>query len=503
MSEPILLPEDDDLLPKNPALMARPGMLAPQVSGPQPIIPTQDVKAADAPVQAAKAGPVPIGGGGPTPISDPRLAADQSRLDVLRRSGSGIDQLTHPVDANGNPTGAHVGIGHKIGAVLARIGDVAGSAFFPGIAEAIPGTTMHHNALIGQAQGNINNDLAGAKQQAETANLQAQPELKQAQLDLKQTTEDARETHQQDQIKAALAKINMKTDDKGNVIPMEYSEMSLPQQAAHDLKDSQTELVDAQKAYKEAQTKNMPVAMQQAQQRIATAQANAHTAMAKLGLQQQEFERDTYGTVGGEAVPGLTDANGKPQGLRVASLNQKVNAGTRQDVREHDKAYVQPAEAVEKSYQMMNNAYNEYLAAKKAGTELPTGAQSMVALSTHLSTTFGNVKGARITKDMIEHHLGARGVSDGAQVAVQRLTNGDVLSPAQWDAFHDLIKQSRNLSWQTATKQANRKNIPVDFLPPDLQGQAAPVAPQGGTAAEEYVRDPKTNKLVLKPKGAQ
>jgi len=80
------------------------------------------------------------------------------------------------------------------------------------------------------------------------------------------------------------------------------------------------------------------------------------------------------------------------------------------------------------------------------------------------------VKGARITKDMIEHHLGARGVSDSALVAIQRLTNGDVLSPAQWEAFHGLIKQSRDISWHQAAREADRAGLPLDFLPEDLQG---------------------------------
>jgi hypothetical protein len=157
----------------------------------------------------------------------------------------------------------------------------------------------------------------------------------------------------------------------------------------------------------------------------------------------------------------------------------RAEKGSDKAIVAHDKAYVQPANAVEKSYQMMDSAYKEYEAARKQGKELPTGAQSMLALSTHLSTTFGNVKGARISKDMIEHHLGARGVGDKAQVAIQKLTNGDVLSPDQWDAFHGLIKESRKLSWDTATKEAERKKIPIDFLPPDLknQGPAKPFDP--------------------------
>lgn len=173
-----------------------------------------------------------------------------------------------------------------------------------------------------------------------------------------------------------------------------------------------------------------------------------------------------------------------------AESRVEVAAGKvdRQAVRDHDKNYVLPAEGVEKSYQMMDHAYQEYNAAKAAGKELPTGAQSMLALSTHLSTTFGNVKGARITKDMIEHHFGARGISDAASVAVQKLSNGDALSPGQWEAFHDLIKQSRMLSWQTATKEAMRKKIPVDFLPEDLRGLNAPA----NASDEVYAADGKT-----------
>jgi len=152
--------------------------------------------------------------------------------------------------------------------------------------------------------------------------------------------------------------------------------------------------------------------------------------------------------------------------------NQKTNQErqfSHQDVRDIDQKYVLPAESVEKSYEMANNAYNDYMDARKAGKTLPTGAESMVALSTHLATTFGNVKGSRITKDMIEKHLDARGISDTALVAIQRLTNGDPLSPDQWTGFHDLITQSRNISWMTAAKEAARKNVPVNFMPEDLK----------------------------------
>jgi hypothetical protein len=172
------------------------------------------------------------------------------------------------------------------------------------------------------------------------------------------------------------------------------------------------------------------------------------------------------------------------RGQNLAQDRAETTA-SRQAIRQHDKDYVLPAENVEKSYQMMQHAYDEYQAATAQGKQLPTGAQSMLALSTHLATTFGNVKGSRVTKDMIEHHLGARGISDKAQVAIQKLTNGDVLSPDQWNAFHDLISQSRKLSWDTAVRTAKRKDIPVDFLPDDLQ----PGSGAGAASGVQIIRD--------------
>jgi hypothetical protein len=139
-------------------------------------------------------------------------------------------------------------------------------------------------------------------------------------------------------------------------------------------------------------------------------------------------------------------------------------------VNQLDSKYFQPANTVEKAYQMMGHAYDEYQAAKARGQDLPTGAQSMLALSNHLSTTFGGVKGARITKDLIREHLGARSVSDDMLTAMQRFTNGDVLSPNQWDAFHDLIGQSRNITWQLAANASQARKVdPRPFLPPDLR----------------------------------
>jgi hypothetical protein len=63
-------------------------------------------------------------------------------------------------------------------------------------------------------------------------------------------------------------------------------------------------------------------------------------------------------------------------------------------------------------------------------------------------------------------------VSDDALVAIQKLTGGDVLSPKQWNAFNDLITQSRNQTWKNAVDNAHYRGLPADFLPEDLSGAA-------------------------------
>lgn len=123
------------------------------------------------------------------------------------------------------------------------------------------------------------------------------------------------------------------------------------------------------------------------------------------------------------------------------------------------------AQMTEKSYEMFQNAYDARKNAK-------TGAGSMLALSTHLATTFGGVPGNRITEAMIHKHLGARSIPEEARVAIQRLVNGDALSEGQWGDFKTLISEARAINWKNAVQSAHALGLPVtsDILPADLPG---------------------------------
>jgi hypothetical protein len=134
---------------------------------------------------------------------------------------------------------------------------------------------------------------------------------------------------------------------------------------------------------------------------------------------------------------------------------------------------VTPALANERIYRLSSNVYNEYQALRAQGKDFPSGAQSVQMLSNHIAGTFGNVKGSRITKDMIEKHLHARGISDTFATAINSIRDGDQLSPAQWDAFFDMIGQNRKETWRSVLDDAQALGRPLDYIafPQDLRQQ--------------------------------
>jgi hypothetical protein len=104
-----------------------------------------------------------------------------------------------------------------------------------------------------------------------------------------------------------------------------------------------------------------------------------------------------------------------------------------------------------------------------------TGPQSMMMLSLHIASTFGNVKGVRMGQDMIEHHLKARDLPQNLEVMAQKVRRGGVISVEQANEFYRLIQDRRRIGWKTAQDEYNRwsaqghKPTPVD-LPSDLRG---------------------------------
>jgi hypothetical protein len=91
------------------------------------------------------------------PAGQQRLAQDQSRLQYLQNSGSGVDQIKNPV-----------------GRTLARIGDIAYSQVLPGAAAMTSGTTPHHNQLINRQLGVVGGDQSQLQAAAQLEDTRSQ-----------------------------------------------------------------------------------------------------------------------------------------------------------------------------------------------------------------------------------------------------------------------------------------------------------------------------------------
>ena len=291
----------------------------------------------------------PVGGtapGGPEPAT-PRPIANAASMGRVPRTWGPLDEAQQRVadlttGENAKPRWEQ--IKNPWLRTAAGIGNAALGGFFPKVAAQVPGTTLHHNMLVRNAEGaekqqesQLDEGQKRGLEQAQTENQEAVPELHRTQQELGFEKQHATEAHQHAQEEIARAKqqgtetakqksleANLRMHGfNANGEPLKYEEMSPEQQAVHDLRTSQKELADANAALKKAQKENIPIAAQMAQARIATARQNAATAAGRLGLSKDQFEAEYLGTHGGAPLPGApADEAGNPIGTKVAGINK-------------------------------------------------------------------------------------------------------------------------------------------------------------------------------------
>lgn len=253
---------------------------------------------------------------------------NQAKLGRLQTTGSGISQIHNPWAR-----------------VPLQILDAIGGGLVPGIEQRIPGTEGHHQVQLNQQQAAVTGDEQqraaadkSALEQAQALNQEAQPELKRTAEQLAESRAAEVGTHnraQEDIARAkdlstreiaagktqsvadiaaeknrsTLAQHGFKQDEKGAIVPLEYTEMSEPQQAVHDLKAAQSEREKATADLRKAQAENQPTLIKLAQQRLASAQEAHSIAIRRLGLSEEQTEARLHGTQGGVALPGATQTD--------------------------------------------------------------------------------------------------------------------------------------------------------------------------------------------------
>lgn len=291
-----------------------------------------------------------------TPSGSLSSAGDAMPLPATTAPNSDNPLLAKMKDQTAAGPGWH-GIHNPLLKALAATGDVIGSGIFPEFARFVPGTTAHHNEILGEEEGQLGQEQKSVKstdesrlQNAQAAEAESLPELHKTQAELagtkaanvrevadaKQGTADAKQAlaeseaerkrgESQQKIAAGLAEHGLKMDPATKeLVPLPYAEMSETQQAAHDLKGAQVELTNARRDYVKAQKDGIPAAQELARKRVDAALESAGTAAGRLGLSRDEFNAQFLGTApGGEALAGgETDENGKPIGTKVAAGNK-------------------------------------------------------------------------------------------------------------------------------------------------------------------------------------
>jgi hypothetical protein len=181
-----------------------------------------------------------------------------------------------------------------------------------------------------------------------------------------------------------------------------------------------------------------------------------------------DFDRVDKALGGIEGAQGAKSARDSAEADRnLARQDRESQQQTKQVQKASDdlqKSYVKPADDIERSYRMFQDAYN----AIQRG-DAKTGAEDMLLLSQHLGTTFGQVKGSRMNKDLIQEHKDAIGIQDKIERYANSLASGQQLSPDQRKEFGDLIGNMRNLTWQAVAHEASRSKVPIDMLPSDAR----------------------------------
>lgn len=502
-----LLAEINNLSPGAKAALASAHQAASQATAPPPLVPNSAPAAQPNAAVGPKAlnpelwkapaetpppglappnsGPMPAAIATPGPSEAPpsvmappgTIPADTAELARKESTGSGISQI-HGMIENSRLGQAHPLLGKILGwgaQIPAELGDIAGSAVAPQVTRLIPGTEYHHDVLVKQGQQQVGQDVAEGEKEAQTANLQAQPELNQAKLDLAHEKENNTEQHQQDTLDSTLHAHGYKHDEQGNVVPLEYGEMSPQQQAITDLKGAQEEAQKAQADLKTAQKNNIPTQIAMAQQRLSTAQQNANTAIGRLGLQRDEYKANFLGTDSNDqALPGApTDqATGKPMGVRVANAgNPSADRLKRGDLANN---------VLENTQQIRSLiTQNPDLFGRVAGHF--TTAQQMIGSDDPAISQLGvRIHNAALASNGAHGLRSQEAVAQTEQMLLNHFRNSPKATMAGLDALDDSVK-----TFIDAAQQGKRAQPTSDVMKPETSGKAVSLKAAMGLPANK------------------
>lgn len=399
-----VLDELDRLSPQAKTALARAHQSIASVQQPPEMAPApmQSAQVPGAPARLASPPsytPKPLGGTpAPAPGAPPPMTADQqAHTDERNRliaSGSGLSQVHNPFLKT-----------------LGTIGDVLGSTFAPRAAAYIPGTTLHHEMLLGDAQKSVNSDEAQREAEGKVATdaaqaghlqsqipeIQAETALKQADLPIKQTLAEEEQT-------------------KAGALPQTLADESAVRQSTAGKNQAETKKLETDAAPFEDATRDQLNGMLQQRWKV----LHGDTPMPsvyQLGpkANKVDWERVDKALEGTEKALGTKaqqdqSAELRRQSLAMAGQNHAESVALRREQMELAKegrdSHTDTAQrtASLKAYQPALDSAERFNVMTKNFEDAvkDNNQQAMLSLlANHIGMTLGAQKGARITKDIL------------------------------------------------------------------------------------------------------
>lgn len=375
--------------------------------------------------------------------------------------------------------------------------DAIGSAVFPALTTGLPGTRLHHQLLVNEARGNVNEEQDVAKDEAQTHHFQAQaaeqeslPEFHNAQNDLRtaqneinqrkqaetetshRNTEDIRrarnegqQTEKQQAQEINDRKAGYRRNAEGDLEAIPYGEMTLEHQVEYDLKSSQREVADATAALRMAQAAKIPKNEDLARQRL-------DIANRRLALSQATYNARYFGTgPDNKPLPGsmITDDDRSVGTANAQNVRPTGTERTRADLATSGREQLKDMqEIVKKHPEYFGPGAGRVTAFKNwIGSEDPEAKRFMTARNTlaeHGSGVFGARSEAAATanaiasgelKDNPAAILAALGQLDKAMGTIQSKgvvkTTG---SNAAKEAQGNVVEYERDSSGKLVPKKA-------------------------------------------------
>jgi hypothetical protein len=218
-----------------------------------------------------------------------------------------------------------------------------------------------------------------------------------------------------------------------------------------------------------AETANLPTPADAAAQRAATLantqattrKSNVETAKAQEEVNQLKQQREQIGQA---------DATGFASKLSPAEYNKRYDAFGKSPE-------FQSLQKLQGSYQQFSGILDDLDSGKPM-----SGATSVVALfnAVGISATPLAGKGFRINNNVIQEHVGARGLDQAAYQKILGLKEGDVITPQQVRDYAQIAADVYKNAYVNTADEAHRQGLPADFLP---QGGGRKI---DGTTAKIY-----------------